>query len=92
MTFSSGGGYYRIPEPDNPQGGVQVASRMRIVLICWIDGDVEDCDEVRISAETDAEAIRKAKARWRVTIGAEWPHCRIIDSKILTTEKARGLV
>lgn len=66
--------------------------RTRVVLIEWIDGDVEDCDEVRVSAETDADAIRKAKARWRVTIGAEWPQCRIVDSKILTTEKARRLV
>jgi hypothetical protein len=63
-----------------------------VVLISWIDGDVEDCDEVRVSAETDADAIRKARAIWRVTIGAEWPHCRIVSSKILTPAIARGLV
>lgn len=65
---------------------------MRIVLISWIDGDVEDCDEVRVSADTDAEALRKARQKWRMTIGAQWPHCRIIWSKILTPAIARGFV
>lgn len=65
-------------------------ARRWIVLIDWIDGDVEDSDEVRVSAETAAEAIRKARTTWRMTIGAKWPHCRIAQSKILTPDMTRG--
>ena len=67
-----------------------VAKRLT-VLIDWIDGDVEDSDEVRVSAESAAEAIRKARAKWRMTIGAQWPHCKIVSATILTPEKIRGL-
>lgn len=67
-----------------------MAMRSWLVLIDWIDDDVEDSDEIRVSADCAREAISKARAKWRMTIGAQWPHCRIVSSIILTPERIRG--
>ena len=58
--------------------------RKHLVIIDWIDGKVEDSDEITVFADSPAEAIRKAREKWRLTIGAKWPCCRITDSKILS--------
>ena len=64
--------------------------KRRIVVIDWIDGDVTDSDEVTVNAADDADAITKAKAKWRLAIGAQWPHCRIKKVEILTPARLRG--
>ena len=38
-----------------------------IVAVSWIDGDVEDCDEVAVSAPTELQAIAKALRKWLKT-------------------------
>jgi len=68
-----------------------VAMRRRIVVVDWIDGDVSDSDEVVVYANSDSAAIAKAKAKWRASIGAQWPHCRIEKVETLTPARLRGL-
>lgn len=48
-----------------------------IALVDWIDGEVEDTDEILVYASTRADAVKKARALWSETKGAEWPHCQI---------------
>jgi hypothetical protein len=62
--------------------------RKRLVILEWIDGKVEDCDEIFVFAETDDEAISIAKKRWRLTVGAEWPHCRLRRAYVMTKHAA----
>lgn len=57
--------------------------RKHHLIIDWVDGEVEDSDEIVVFAESTDEAIRKAKAKWRLTIGAAWPHCRITGASII---------
>lgn len=57
--------------------------RKHTLIIDWVDGEVEDSDEIVVFAESTDEAIRKAKAKWRMTIGAEWPHCQITGISII---------
>lgn len=53
----------------------------KYTVVCeW--GDVEDndhmdADEIQVRATSAALAISKAKKKWRLTIGAEWPSLRI---------------
>jgi hypothetical protein len=58
--------------------------RKRLVILEWIDGKVEDCDEIFIYADFDDEAKAIAKERWHRTIGAEWPHCRLRRAFVMT--------
>lgn len=57
--------------------------RKHTVIIDWVDGDVEDSDEIAVFAESTDEAIRKAKTKWRTTIGVQWPHCKITGLSII---------
>lgn len=66
-----------------------MAKRLRIVLIDWVDRDHFDTDEIRIYAESNASAIVAAKRKWRLTVGAAWPHCHIEKVEILTPERLR---
>ena len=68
-----------------------MAKGFRTVWINWIDGDVSDTDEIRVFADTDDEAKQKAKKKWRMTNGAEWPHCRIEKVEIVTPARLRRL-
>ena len=38
-----------------------------VIAVSWIDGDVEDCDEVAVSAPTELQAIAKALRKWHAT-------------------------
>jgi len=58
--------------------------RRYCVLIDWVDGEVEDTDEIAVFADSAAEAITKARKRWRLTIGVRYPTCRIVESTVLT--------
>ena len=57
-----------------------------IVAIDWIDGDVEDTAEVCVYADSAAEAKSSASKKWRLTIGAEYPACRVQRVFIVTNE------
>jgi hypothetical protein len=57
--------------------------RKHVVLIDWIDDDVEDADEITVFADSTEEAIRKARTKWRMTVGVRWPQCRIVEAKVL---------
>ena len=57
--------------------------RKHTVIIDWEDRGVEDSDEIVVFADSAAQAIQKAKEKWRLTIGAKWPQCRIVGAKVL---------
>lgn len=61
------------------------------VVIDWIDGMVTDSDEVAVYAETADAAISKARAKWRMTVGMQWPSCRIESAWVLTKDRERLL-
>lgn len=54
------------------------------VAIDWDDLGVIDTDEVVVFAESEECAKFAAKKKWRLTIGAKWPHCRVTRVWILT--------
>lgn len=62
-------------------------TRRWTVLVDWVDGPVEDTDEVVVMAATPSAAVAAAKRMWRLTIGAEWPACRLTKASIVTKEK-----
>lgn len=65
----------------------------KYTVVCeWSDAGVEDADEVVVHADSAAEAIAKAKKKWRLTIGAEWPHCRLVRSFLLTPARIAELL
>lgn len=64
----------------------------RFSVICeWTDkggsdGEaVEDADEVVVHADSESDAIAKATKKWRMTIGAEWPNCRLARAFAVTS-------
>ena len=66
----------------------------KYAVVCeWSDAGpsgidaVEDADEVVVHADSANEAIAKARKKWRLTIGAEWPHCRLTNAFVLTAKK-----
>lgn len=63
--------------------------RKYVLAVSWDDRGVEDADEVVVFAESAAEAKSAARSKWRLTIGAQWPHCRVTDVSILTPKKLR---
>lgn len=63
-----------------------------VVIAEWTDGAVSDADEVTVFAGTPDEALAKAKSKWRLTIGAEWPHCRLSRCRLLTPEESERLI
>jgi hypothetical protein len=70
----------------------RMATSAWIALIDWVDGNVEDTDEIRVFANTAAEAELAAHTRWSATTGAEWPHCRIERIEIFSPARLRGVV
>ncbi len=67
--------------------------RKYIVICEWSDSGpkggyaVEDADEVVVHADSASSAIAKAKKKWRLTIGSEWPTCPLTKVFILTPKK-----
>lgn len=66
----------------------------KYTVICeWSDAGpkgeyvVEDADEIVVHADSASSAIAKAKKKWRLTIGAEWPNCRLTKCFVLTAKK-----
>lgn len=63
------------------------------VMCEWVDAtdnDHTDCDEVQVMAASAASAIAAARKKWRLTIGAEWPRCRLEKTWILTPSLMEG--
>lgn len=64
------------------------------VVLEWSDrrdGEA-DADEIWVSAASEHEAIAEGKKRWRLTIGAEWPSCRLTRAWVLNKEQAARLL
>ena len=66
----------------------------KYTVICeWSDAGpqggyaVEDADEVVVYADSASAAIAKARKKWRLAIGGEWPTCRLTKVFILTPKK-----
>lgn len=62
------------------------------VLCHWIDSRDEsflDCDEIQVSAESAAEAVREARKQWSLRVGAIYPSLRL--EKVLILTPARRL-
>lgn len=64
-------------------------ARKYVVFVSWNDRGIEDADEVVVYADSAAEAKSAARSKWRMTIGAQWPHCRLTDVGILTPKSMR---
>jgi len=48
-----------------------------LAVISWVDGEIEDADELRVFAESPESAESAARVVWLRTVGVEWPNCRI---------------
>ena len=61
----------------------------KYTVICeWeLDASTFDADEFVVHADSASSAIAKAKKKWRLTIGAEWPNCRLTKCFVLTAKK-----
>lgn len=46
-------------------------------MVDWLDGGVEDTDELRVAANSAAEAESLVRNIWSATNRAVWPHSRI---------------
>lgn len=68
-----------------------MAAKRWTVICDWTDGDIFDADEVVVYADSSAEAISKARQKWRMTIGAAWPHCRLNRTWILPPSRRLGV-
>lgn len=66
-----------------------MARRRFSVGISWDDRGVEDTDIVTVYADDVGEAKLQARKKWRMTIGAEWPHCKMTEVWIFAPEKHR---
>ena len=50
----------------------------KYTVICeWVNALTIDADQIAVYAESQEAAIEKARKKWRLTIGAEWPDCRL---------------
>jgi hypothetical protein len=84
---------------DTPRKKEFAMERAWIAFIDWVDGGEEndpdtqhfDCDEIRVFAEDDQQAISTAREIWSATKGAEWPHCRIERVRATPLSRLRTL-
>lgn len=65
--------------------------RKHVVIIDWDDRGVEDADEIVVFADSAAQAVQKAREKWRLTIGIKWPQCRIVEAKAYTRQELQKL-
>lgn len=70
------------------RGRKEVANMPRYTVVCeWRDRGDFDADDVVVVTDTPEAAIDRAKKKWRLTIGAEWPQARLTDAWVVTPEK-----
>lgn len=56
-------------------------NRAYLAYVVWADSDgvEQDADEIRVLAQTEAEAKQRAEDIWRATFGTRWPDTAPID-------------
>lgn len=54
------------------------------VAVDWVDGHVEDTDEITVTAASASGATSKARAEWRRTNGKKYPSCRMCGAWVMT--------
>ena len=58
------------------------------IVVEWQDGDVEDCDEITVTATNRAGATSAARKKWKETVGSEYPTC-VVRKVYATTPEWR---
>ena len=64
----------------------------KYTVICHWRGKSEleaDADEIVVYAESSSAAIQKARKKWRLDVGARWPHLLLTETSILTQPASR---
>jgi hypothetical protein len=47
-------------------------------VVCEWENDLTmDADEITVRADSAESALQKARKKWRLTIGSEWPDCKL---------------
>jgi hypothetical protein len=47
-------------------------------VICEWEGDLTiDADQITVYADSAESAMEKARKKWRLTIGSQWPDCKL---------------
>jgi hypothetical protein len=66
----------------------------KYTVVCeWSDAGpkggyvVEDAEDVVVHADSANEAVAKAKKKWRLTVGLDWPTCRLTNAYVLTARR-----
>ena len=60
------------------------------VIAEWEESNgASDADELRVRAGCADAAIKKAKKKWKCTVGVKWPSCRIVNVFVLTPDMMR---
>ena len=62
-----------------------------LIAVEWEHDGVQDVDEVRVSAESQLEAIAAARAAWRSRLAIKWPGIRISRAFVIEPEMAGGV-
>lgn len=62
------------------------------VVIEWAGrADEFDADEIVVFADSGPAAVGKARRLWRETIGARWPHLKIVKAQAYTPRMLNDL-
>lgn len=66
--------------------------RKYTVIVEWSGrADEFDADEIVVFADSPYAAEGKARRKWRVTIGARWPHLMISKVRVFTPSQLKNL-
>lgn len=68
-----------------------MAARTWLIAVEWTHDGVQDADEVRVSADSQPEAIAAARAAWRLRVATKWPGIRIRRVFTIKPETVRGV-
>jgi hypothetical protein len=62
-------------------------------VICEWENDLTiDADELTIHADSADSALDRARKKWRLTVGVEWPDCRLGKVFIVPSARSAKLV
>ena len=65
----------------------------RYRAVCEWESDLTiDADEITVCADSAESALEKARKKWRMTIGAEWPDCKLGQVFILPSSASTKLI
>lgn len=67
-----------------------MSSKKWLMAVEWVHDGVQDVDEVRVSAESQPEAIAAARVVWRSRTAGKWQGIRIRRVFVIEPEMARG--